>query len=220
MGLTTMSSDPPLRLRVRALKALGSIYARGFHQLNVRTPCSLPEIGPAILVCNHISSIDPVLVQSACPRRLIVWMMAAEYYDLPALRWGFKLVEAIPVERSGKDLAATRAALRALQNGRVLGIFPEGRIATSHELLPFQSGVAMMAQRMKVDVYPAFLHGTQRGKTMASAFTQPQSVSLTFGPKVGLRFDAAKAELDAMTAQIKRSIEGLRNVASALQEKP
>lgn len=213
-----MRSDPPLRPSLRALMALGKMYARGFHQLEVRTPCSLPESGPAILVCNHISSIDPVLIQSACSRH-IVWMMAKEYYDMPALRWGFDLVQAIPVERSGKDLSATRAAMRALHDGRVLGVFPEGRIETSNELLPFQSGAALMAHRTKVDVYPAFLNGTQRGKTMTAAFVQPQSVSLTFGPKVRLRFDGLKPDLDGVTEQIRGSIGALRDVASSLQQR-
>lgn len=198
--------------------ALGKMYAHGFHQLEVRTSCTLPESGPAILVCNHISSIDPVMIQSAC-RRHIIWMMAREYYELPGLRWGFDVVEAIPVARSGKDLAATRAGLRALERGRILGIFPEGRIETSHELLPFQSGVAMMAQHAKVDIYPAFLDGTQRGKSMSSAFVQPQSVSLTFGPKVSLHFDGQKAELKSVTARIQASVEELRGVASSLHQK-
>jgi len=214
-----MTSDPPLRLGLRTLMALGKIYARGFHQLDVRTTCSLPSSGPAILVCNHISGIDPVMIQSAC-RRHIVWMMAREYYELPALRWGFELVEAIPVARSGNDLAATRAALRVLHNGRILGVFPEGRIETTAELLPFQSGTAMLAHRAGVNVYPAFLDGTPRGKTMSRAFVQPQSVSLTFGRELALQFVGKKPDLDAPTAKIRRSVEQLRDVASSLQYRP
>jgi len=65
-------------------------------------------------------------------------MMAREYYDLRSLTWLYKIVEAIPVDRSGRDLSATRAALRALNEGRVVGIFPEGKIETSQDLLPFR----------------------------------------------------------------------------------
>jgi 1-acyl-sn-glycerol-3-phosphate acyltransferase len=198
---------------------LGRMYARGFHQLDVRTPCTLPRHGPAILVSNHTSSIDPVMIQAACPR-LIVWMMAKEYYELPSLKWGFDLVECIPVERSGKDMAATRAALRALESGRLLGVFPEGRIESADgELLPFQPGVAMMAIRAKVDVYPTYLDGSQRGKLMSHAFIQPQSVSLTFGRQISLQSERRKPDLHAATQQIRDAIEGLRGVASSLQHR-
>ncbi len=95
---------------------------------------------------------------------------------------GFKLIHAIPVERSGKELSATRAALRALQEGRVVGIFPEGRIERTRELMPFEAGVAMLASRSGADVYPAYLDGTQRAESdMLAAFTRRQSATLAFG---------------------------------------
>lgn len=208
--------DPHHRLSVRALLAIGRMYSRTFHRLEVLAPCSLPRTGPAILVCNHTSSIDPVLIQSVCPR-LVVWMMAREYYERPSLKWGFDLLEIIPVERSGKDMAATRAALRALSNGRILGVFPEGRIETEPVTLPFQPGVAMMAHRAAVDVYPAWLDGSQRGKPMMRALTQPQSVTLTFGNKVPLQFDGRKPDLRAATTQIQHAVEALQVVASSLR---
>ncbi|MBC8106828.1 MAG: 1-acyl-sn-glycerol-3-phosphate acyltransferase [Anaerolineae bacterium] len=208
--------DPQHRPSVRAMMAVGRMYSRMFHQLDVLTPCTLPRTGPAILVCNHTSSIDPVLIQSVCPR-LIVWMMAREYYELPSLKWGFDLLEIIPVERSGKDMAATRAALRALANGRILGVFPEGRIETERVTLPFQPGVAMMAHRAGVDVYPAYLDGTQRGKIMSQAFVQPQSASLAFGNKVPVQFDGRRPDLGAAILQIQQAVEALQVVASSLQ---
>src|SRR5436190_238239 len=84
------------------------------------------------------AALDALLIQSVCPR-LITWMMAKEYYAVPGIGWVFRTVGAIPVERSGRDLAATRAAMRALEENAVLGIFPEGRIETDRELLPFQT---------------------------------------------------------------------------------
>src|SRR3954465_9137267 len=113
--------EPPLRAGARILVGIGRLYTRMFHDLEVLAPCQLPKTGPAILVCNHTSGLDPVLIQSACPR-VVVWMMAKEDYEIAAMRWGFELLQLIPVERGAKDIAATRAALRALQAGRVLGV--------------------------------------------------------------------------------------------------
>jgi 1-acyl-sn-glycerol-3-phosphate acyltransferase len=189
------------RLSVRLAQAANRIFARIYHHTIVRSPSRLPAKGPAILVCNHISGLDPLLIQSAC-RRMIVWMMAREYYDIPGLNWFFKRIDAIPVERSGRDSAATRAALRALARGNVLGVFPEGRIETDHELLPFQTGVAMMAMKTGVDVYPAYIDGTQRGREMLQAFAIPNDVHLSFGSVI--TFDGSNTSRDALDVQTNR----------------
>jgi 1-acyl-sn-glycerol-3-phosphate acyltransferase len=171
---------PEDRLSIRLLQAVDVCFARIYHRVNVLSPQRLPKQGPAILICNHTSGLDPMLIQSVCPR-LIVWMMAREYYEISALRWVFKTVEAIPVDRGGRDLAATRAALRALEAGRILGVFPEGKIETSRDLLPFQTGVAMMAVKANVPVYPAYLDGTQRRREMLHALLYPNVASIAFG---------------------------------------
>lgn len=177
------SVRPEDRLAIRFLQAVDVCYARIYHRVNVLAPQRLPKHGPAILICNHVSGLDPMLIQSVCPR-LIVWMMAREYYEIRGLKPIFKTIEAIPVDRAGRDLAATRAALRALESGRILGVFPEGKIERTRQLLPFQTGVALMALKANVPVYPAYLDGTQRGRPMSQVFIYPNVASLAFGPVV------------------------------------
>jgi len=93
-----------------------------FHQLTVLSPCPLPRNGPAIIVSNHTSALDPSLIQSRPPadplddgegilRDAVVKRM-------------FELIDSIPVNRNGNDVGATRAALRVLDKGEVLGVFP------------------------------------------------------------------------------------------------
>lgn len=202
------------RLLNRLAQAWNRLFARVYHDTAVLSPARLPHHGAAILVCNHISGLDPLLLQSAC-RRLIVWMMAREYYEIKPLRWLFKQIQAIPVERSGRDTAATRAALRSLAEGRILGIFPEGRIETDHELLPFQTGVALMAIKTGVPVYPAYLDGTQRGKEMVEAFIHSNRVRLAFGPAV--KFDRSSTSKEALadaTEKIRQAVARLRICAT------
>ena len=207
------ASRPEDRLSIRLLQAVDVCFSRIYHRVNVLAPQRLPKQGPAILICNHTSGLDPMLIQSVCPR-LIVWMMAKEYYEIRALRWVFKTVEAIPVDRGGRDLAATRSALRALEAGRILGVFPEGKIETSRELLPFQTGVAMMAVKASVPVYPAYLDGTQRGKEMVRAVALPNRATLRFGPPVEFdRSGTAKPQLEEATAKIQAAVEALRRQA-------
>lgn len=138
-------------------------------------------------------------------------MMAREYYDVPSLNWLYKLVEAIPVDRTGRDLAATRAALRALNDGRIVGIFPEGKIETDQNLLPFQTGVALMAIKIHVPVYPAYLDGTQRGREMVDAVAHPNRATISFGPPVEFPRDSTSKEaLERATDRIKQAVWSLR----------
>jgi 1-acyl-sn-glycerol-3-phosphate acyltransferase len=209
------SDRPEDRLSIRLLQAFDVCFARIYHRVNVVSPQRLPKHGPAILVCNHVSGLDPMLIQSVCPR-LIVWMMAREYYEIGVLRWVFKTVEAIPVDRSGRDLAATRAAMRALQAGRILGVFPEGRIETSRELLPFQTGVALLAQKAGVPVYPAYLDGTQRGKEMVQAFLYRNCANLAFGPAIETPKGGSTSK-EGLQAQTDRYVEAVLRLRVATE---
>jgi 1-acyl-sn-glycerol-3-phosphate acyltransferase len=177
---------PERHLSLRLLKFIDVVFSRVYHKVTVLSPPRLPEKGPAILISNHTSGLDPLLIQSVC-KRVIVWMMAEEYYQIPALRPIFKTLEAIPVDRRARDSGAMRLALRALREGRILGVFPEGRIETTRALLPFQPGAVQMATKTGVPVYPVFLDGTQHGvDEMVPAFLHRQDATLRFGPAVKL----------------------------------
>jgi 1-acyl-sn-glycerol-3-phosphate acyltransferase len=202
---------PENRFVSRVLQGLNRSYTHLYHRLEVFSPCKLPKNGPAIVVCNHTSGLDPHLIQSPC-RRLITWMMAKEYYDLWFLKPVFEQLGVIPVTRSGRDTSAMRAAMRALRNGQLVGIFPEGRIENSRELFPFQTGVALMAMKTGVPVYPAFLDGTQRCKPMLAALLRPQRARVIYGGEVRFdRGDTGRDGLSAATTAIQQAVEALRD---------
>ncbi len=199
------------RLSIRALHAADVLFARVYHRLTPLNSCPIPRSGRAILVCNHTSPIDPAFLQAVCRQRLIHWMMAKEYMQLPATGWFFRTIGIIPVERSGRDTRPLRLAIRALQAESVLGVFPEGRIATSSRLLPFQTGVALLAIKANTPVYPAYLDGTQRGKEMLQACLERNDAILRFGPAVEFdRSGTSKNHLDLATAAIQRAVENLQ----------
>jgi 1-acyl-sn-glycerol-3-phosphate acyltransferase len=198
------------RAIVRVARGVNRVFSRVYHQMSVLSPPQLPREGAAILVSNHVSALDPLLIQSVCSR-LVIWMMASEYYEIRSIGWVFRMVEAIPVDRSGRDLAATRAALRALNSGRIVGIFPEGKIETERELLPFQTGVAMLAIKTRVPVFPVYLDGTQRGRGMLPSVVSANRVRIAFGPAVQFARDStSKQSLEAATNEIKAAVLALR----------
>jgi 1-acyl-sn-glycerol-3-phosphate acyltransferase len=181
-GLNPREAGLQQRPAIRAGHWFARTMSFNFHSLRLLTDVSIPQAGTAILVSNHISALDPMLLQATHPGRVISWMIAREYFEFTPLRWFYQLLDCIPVDRSGRDLAATRAALRALESGRVLGIFPEGRISQNHELLEFQPGVALLACKSGAPVIPARLAGTMCEKSLFGTVMSPSRASVAFGP--------------------------------------
>jgi len=202
---------PEDQLPIRALHAVNTLFTRVYHNLTILSPAQIPRIGPAIVVCNHISSLDPLLLQSACTYRLIHWMMAKEYMDIPYMGRIFRTLEVIPVDRGSRETTPMRTALKRLGEGCVVGIFPEGGITTTGDLMELQTGVAMMAIRARVPVFPAYQEGTQRNLGMRQAFLRRNLSVINFGPEVEFdRSNTHRATLDAATLAIRNGILSLR----------
>src|SRR5918997_6715067 len=121
--------EPEIRGLLRLLWWINAAYCTFWHRLETgRAP--LPEHGPAILVANHTCGIDNFLLQAGC-RRVLGFLIVQDWYDQWLCHLFCVLLGCIPVRRDGRDVAATRAALRALEQGRVVPIFPEGKIRPS-----------------------------------------------------------------------------------------
>ena len=201
------SGDRPLPIRL--MHAANRLLCRAYHHVDVRGPFVQPHDGPLVIVCNHFSSIDPLTIQSLIYRP-IVWMVAREYTIGPGLDWLFRTLRAIPVSRDGKDSTALRAAMRALSDGHILGIFPEGRFTNTDEVLPFETGAAMIALRAGVPVLPIGQNGTARGQSMVGAVVVPQQVRMNIGAIIDLksRFGKTK-DFDAPTKLIESAVREL-----------
>ena len=119
---------------------------------------SVPVRGPALLVANHMSHIDGLLI-SACLQRFVRFMVWKPYYEMPALHWLFRLGKAIPVGTSGsRDVVASiRAARSQLEAGHVVCIFAEGAISRTGSLLPFRRGLEKIVAGLGVPVIPVHL---------------------------------------------------------------
>ena len=162
-------------------------YCALWHRLRTNGWAKLPESGPAILIANHTCGIDHLVLQAGC-RRVLGFMIAREYYDWSLIHWFCKRVGCIPVNRDGRDIYATRAALRALKEGRVLPIFPEGQITPSsgRELGPMRPGAAFLAIRSGVPVIPAYIRGTPETNQIGPSCATPSRSVVVFGDPIDL----------------------------------
>lgn len=148
------------------LDGLNRILCRRFHRLN-HPPLDLPATGAALVVANHVSGLDPLLMIAASPRPLR-FIIAREQYDRWFLRWLFRAIGCIPIGRRGGHREALAAAQRALAAGEVVALFPQGSIQTDDDAeARLKPGVALLAGETGVPVYVLRLEGIRgRGKTL------------------------------------------------------
>lgn len=119
----------------------------------------VPDRGPLIIVTNHVNFLDaPVLYVNLQPRPL-AGFAKAETWDNPALSVLADLWGAIPLQRGEVDLSALRAALDALEKGRILGVAPEGTRSGNGHLQAGQPGVVLLALRTKAPILPIASYG-------------------------------------------------------------
>lgn len=136
------------------LRFVAWLLSRLVYRFQVRGDEHIPTQGAAVLVCNHVSFVDAVLLMSASPRP-IRFLMDHRIFKVPVLGWLFKLAKAIPIAPRAEDPAAFEAAFaqaaQVLREGDVLGIFPEGAITPDGTLQPFKGGVVKLVEQASAD---------------------------------------------------------------------
>lgn len=134
------------------------LFIRTYHRFQYQ-PIPLPDKGGALLVANHVSGLDPLLMIAAC-RRPVRFLIAQEQYQRFGLHWVFKQVGCIPVQRGARVEKPFRAALQALQQGEVVALFPEGAIHTRRKPAKrLKGGIAKLAEMSGAPVYATRISG-------------------------------------------------------------
>lgn len=161
-------------------------YGRIVWRTTLSGPLPVADGQGAIIVANHHSAIDPAFVQLAA-NRLGHWMVAREFCTIWGLGWVFRILWAIPVNRGGVDTAATKSAIRFAEEGHLVGLFPEGRINTTEEiLLPGRPGAALIALKARVPVIPCFIHGAPYDGTTFGCFWMTAKVRVEIGEPIDI----------------------------------
>ncbi|HYM71038.1 MAG TPA: lysophospholipid acyltransferase family protein, partial [bacterium] len=143
----------------RLSRAIIRVVLRWWFRFRVDGREHEPATGPLIVVSNHRSDLDPLVVGSALRRR-VTFMAKQELFRVPVLRWWIAACGAFPVRRGAADRQALRTALKILADGGVLVMFPEGTRAIGRELRPPEPGAALLALRSGAALLPVALTGT------------------------------------------------------------
>lgn len=157
------------------LDGLNRIFCHRYHRLSTRF-VKLPAHGPAIVVANHVSGLDPLLMIAAC-RRPLRFIIAKEQYERRWLRWLFDAVGCIPVDRGANPRAVLKHARERLARGEVVAIFPQGGIHLDHHPpKPLKRGVLDLARDTGAPVHCLRIEGVRgAGLTVGAVFRRSRA---------------------------------------------
>lgn len=161
------------------LRFAAFVATRVIYRFRVRGDEHIPTEGPAILVSNHVSFVDAVLLMAASPRP-IRFIMDHRIFQIPVLGWMFRLAKAIPIAPQKDDPAtyerAFAQARQVLDDGELLCIFPEGAITHDGQLGEFKGGIMKILETHPVPVVPLALQnlwGSFFSRVNGAAMTRP-----------------------------------------------
>lgn len=157
----------------RAIKAFFIPITKLIFRVKVVGIDNVPKDKPFMLCCNHTSMLDIVLLIAFCPRA-ISFMAKKEIFKVPVLSGIFKKMGAFPVDRGGRDITSIRHSMKIIEDGNVLGIFPEGKRYRQGPMREVKTGCAFIASKTGADVLPVCIY--KEGK--AHPF---RKVTLRFG---------------------------------------
>lgn len=167
------------------LRFLAWILIHTVHKVKKIDTHNIPEEGPAVLVCNHVSYVDAIAILASSPRP-IRFIMDARIFAVPVLSWLFRSIRAIPILPAKDNPEVMQKALdsaaEALENGELVCIFPEGRLTTTGDMGEFKGGIKKIIDRTPVPVIPMALRGL-----WGSMLTKQKSNPFSRGFKRGIR---------------------------------
>ena len=195
------------------------VLSRFIYRFKVTDDGHLPTQGAAILVCNHVSFIDAMLLMAASPRP-IRFIMDHNIFKVPVLGWLFRLAKAIPIAPRAQDPKAYEAAFDAaaavLKDGELLCIFPEGGITRDGTLQEFKGGIMKILERttqqcVAVQVIPmaltnlwgSFFSRVEQGGAMVRPFRRGML------SRVGLNVGAPMVPQEVQPALLQQRVQQL-----------
>lgn len=146
-----------------AMRFVSWLLVRSLYRLRVHgVERHVPDEGAALIVCNHVSYMDALILAGSIPRP-VRFVMYYRIFNIPVMRWIFRTARAIPIAGAKEDPALMQRAFdeidAALAAGELVGIFPEGALTKDGAIAPFKSGVEKILARRPVPVVPMALRG-------------------------------------------------------------
>lgn len=168
----------------------------------------VPRRGRLIVVSNHASDFDPVLL-SEVVRRPVAYMAKEELFKVPVLNQAIRLYGAYPVKRGSADRSAIRSAIAALDQGWAAGIFLTGTRTPDGRVTDPKLGAAMIAAKTQAALLPVSLWGTDQIFRKGSALPRSVPLTIRIGALIPPPQSGDRAELEAVTQSCTDAINAM-----------
>jgi 1-acyl-sn-glycerol-3-phosphate acyltransferase len=165
---------------------------------------NVPKTGGALLISNHQSYLDPVLLGLNLPRPLS-YLAKSELFRNRFLSWLITSLRAFPVRQGKSDKAAIEETIRRLRDGHMLNIFPEGTRTEDGEIAPIQRGAALVVRRANVPIVPAVIHGSFEAWPYTQKMFRSRPIRVLYGKPLhveGLKGDQIVELIDRTLHQM------------------
>jgi 1-acyl-sn-glycerol-3-phosphate acyltransferase len=172
---------------------------------------NVPQKGALVAVCNHGSYFDPPIL-SNCLRRPVAYMAKEELFEIPVFKQAIKLYGAYPVKRTMSDRAAIQAALKALEQGWVAGIFLTGTRTPDGRIINPKLGAAAIAAKAQVPLLPVSLWGTEKILPKGSSFPSSVPITARIGELIPPPSSSKRDELQQVTDKCAAVINAMHDL--------
>lgn len=163
------------------LRSASALLCKFLFGIEVSGRGNIPKKGGFILASNHRSYLDPVILGVACPRRLN-FMAKEELFHNPFFSWLISRLGAFPVKRNHADISALKQALKRVNSGNGLLVFPEGSRNHSQP----QAGIGFLAAKINAPVIPVFIKGTEEALPKGAKCIRRGKLSVYFGRQISV----------------------------------
>lgn len=161
----------------RTIAYIGTILLFDFKSYGVK---NVPKTGGALLISNHQSYLDPVLLGVNLPRPLS-YLAKSELFENRFMSWLITSLRAIPVRQGKGDKGAIEETIRRLRQGHMLNIFPEGTRTQNGQIAPIQRGAALVVRRANVPIVPAVIDGSYEAWPYTRKMFRARPIRVLYG---------------------------------------
>jgi 1-acyl-sn-glycerol-3-phosphate acyltransferase len=191
------------------LQALCRVVTSCMFDLKVYGADRVPPEGGVLIISNHQSYLDPVLLGVRLKRPLS-YMAKSELFGNKAFAWLIRSLGAFPVKQGAGDVGAMKETIARLQEGRALNIFPEGSRTETGELLPIEKGVGLVIRKAKVPVVPVVIYGSYGAWPKGHKMFRPHPIRILYGHPLDLSSMDREQIIETIGRTFKSMYAGLR----------
>ena len=188
----------PVWKSVRVFARIASTLA---FDLRVTGAENIPPVGGVLMVANHQSYLDPVLLATRIQRPMS-YLAKSELFEHPLFAALIRSLNAYPIKQGRGDKGAIEETVRRLREGHLLNVFPEGTRTLDGGVQSVQRGVALVVRRAGVPIVPAVIEGSFQSWSKGRKVPKPQTIRIHYGPPI----DASGMKADAIVTLIETTL--------------